>query len=481
MSQIAQRKKVYGIMAVTVAIILVGSIAFSTSLSVSSSPKSNSVSVTPAICQNSTVYKYQWMDKTSSTSPMSLSNASMACFTPNGQVVLFGGEMNVTNSTGVGKLQYSNETWMYNNQVWTESSGVSSIPGMIGSSMNYYPRGEDIVLFGGQNLTNSGKVIYQNQTWIFTGYTWTPLKELTQLPSARSFSASAYSASIGGVVMFGGISSTGVLNSTWEFKNNVWSKISTTGAIPSMEGSSMVSLSNGNLLLYGGYNNNSYSNQTWILNTTTLHWTLVNTPSSPGKLAFSSLEFFALNNLYLLYGGINSNGKPVNQTWKFNSSNWVNLNIASPVGEYGQGVEQLAANDTLVLFGGSFNNSANGFTNETFEFENNTYNWVKFTQSGLPPGMQWGMSINGMSENTTGNYTEFLLMGGTYTYGTYAPPGYSAVKGNVTMFASFVTLTISFNKAPTLFYYMYGLLAGIAIVIVAFIGSLVYRKVFIKK
>ena len=82
--------------------------------------------------------------------------------------------------------------------------------------------------------------------------------------------------------MFGGISSTGVLNSTWEFKNNVWSKISTTGAIPSMEGSSMVSLSNGNLLLYGGYNNNSYSNQTWILNTTTLHWTLVNTPSSPG-------------------------------------------------------------------------------------------------------------------------------------------------------------------------------------------------------
>jgi hypothetical protein len=387
---------------------------------------------------------------------------------------MFGGESVVTNSTGANTTVYSNQTWMYNNQYWVQSTGQSDIQGMIGSSMSYYPRGMDVVLFGGQNLTSTGKIKYENTTWLFTGYTWTPLKGLAHSPSSRSFAAMAYSPTTRSVILFGGNTTSGDSNSTWSFAHNVWTKMPTTGKIPAMEGSSMVAMTNGNLLLYGGFNGSAYSDQTWILNTTTLHWKEISTSSNAGHVAFASLNYFSYNNLYILYGGVNSHDLPQNSTWTFAQNTWVNMNVASPSPQYGQTVESLSENSTLIMFGGSMGNS---YTNYTYAFLNNTYNWAIFTESGLPAGTQWSITMNGQTHTTASNYSEFLLMAGTYSYTITPPSGYASSGGNITMYASCSTHAISFSKVPSLFFYTYGLIAGILIVIVAYAGSVIHRKI----
>ncbi len=473
MNPIASKKKTSGIVVVAFALLLVGVFAFSSSVTNSSGAASQSLLADPAVIHNGTVYKYQWMNQTPSVSPAGMSNVTMACFEPSSELVLFGGQMSVTNSTGSNVTAYSNQTWYYNNLNWAQSTGKSDIPGMIGSTMSFYPRGEDIVLFGGQNLTSTGNLKLENTTWLFTGYTWTPLKGLANKPSSRTFASSVYSTETGSVILFGGKDSSGFTNSTWSFKDNTWTKISTTGAIPAMEGSSMVAMSNGNVLLYGGFNG-SYSHETWVLNTSTMHWKMLSTSSNPGNLAFASLNYFSFNNLYVLYGGVNSQNVPQNSTWVFSNNNWINMNLASPIAQYGQTVDTLSANNTLILFGG-----ANGqeSSNYTYAFLNNTYNWAEFIESGLPNGASWGITLNGVTHTTTSNYTEFLLMAGTYSYSVVAPSGYTGSGVNITMYASFITNSVSFSKTPTFFYYTYGLIAGIIIVIIAYAGSLVYRKI----
>ncbi|MCL4345955.1 MAG: hypothetical protein M1496_06320 [Candidatus Thermoplasmatota archaeon] len=441
----------------------------------------NSVTANPQYQYNATVYKYQWMNDTSTVGPAPVSNGTMSCFVPTSEVVMFGGQTMLNLSVNKsGKITYhtvqaySNQTWIYQSGTWTKLTSQSSIEQMAGSSSAYYPRGESIVLFGG---FNNGT--FYNSTWIFTGLTWTPLKGLTVAPSAREFSSMAYSSNLRGIVLFGGKTASGYSNSTWLFKDNAWARLKTGGAVPpAMEGSAMSQLPDGNILMYGGYNG-TYSATTYILNTTTDNWSILKTATFPPALAFSSLNFFNFNNFMLLYGGVTSNGLPSNSTYIFNSAGqWVSINIPSPSAEYGQSMSVYSANNTVVLFGGTYNNTISGYTNSTYQFQNNSYNWIIFNESGLPSGAEWGIQLGNSYNNTTGNYVGFLVMTGTYDYNITAPSGYqtSVPSGNITMYFSELTESVTFSKIPGLLYYSYGAIAGIVIVVLALIGAEVYRK-----
>jgi hypothetical protein len=461
------RKQILKVIVLAVALLSV--MVFALSFSVQSQGvlnASNTLTVSPSACQNQTVYKYQWMNDTSSGAPPQLSNSSISYFSPTTEDVMFG---------GMNKTSYTNETWIYESQKWTKLTTQSSIPALTGVSMNYYPRGDDIVLFGGQNLSSSGNITYSKATWIFTGLTWTPLKGLVIAPTPRAFSASAYSTSTSSIYLFGGITSSGYSNTTWSFKDNSWIKLNTTGKIPAMEGSTMEALPDGNILLYGGFNG-TYSASTWMLNVTTNKWHLLPETVSPGKLAFSHIKYFSTNNFLLLYGGVSSKGNPSNSSWMFSPSTmvWSQLSIPTPAAEYGQAMSILTANNTIVLFGGTYKGT---YTNTTNQFQNNTYNWLKFTETGLPSNSKWGMQLGNGFVNTTSNYVEFLLMAGTYNYTATGPSGYTHSSGNVSMYASFLTSSISFSKIPGIFYYTYGIIAGIVIILVAYVGSLIYRKI----
>lgn len=482
MSHKLNRSKINKFLVGTVTVLTVIVFAFSSLSSGVPVSGQHGISATPQYQYNRTVYKYQWMNDTSVVGPMSVSNGTMSCFIPSQEVVLFGGQtmLNLSfNKSGKNTFQvvkaYSNQTWVYQSGQWSRLTSQSSIPQMAGSASAYYPRGESIVLFGGENNGT-----FFNYTWIFTGLTWTPLKGLTLAPSARAFSSMAYSANLRGIVLFGGKTSSGYSNSTWLFKDNAWARLTTKGNVPpAMEGTSMSQLPDGNILLYGGYNG-SYSNTTYILNTTSMIWSKLDTSFSPPALAFSSLNYFKSNNFTLLYGGIGANGMPLNTTYIYTSQGqWETLHISTPSAKYGQAMSVYSANDTIVLFGGTYNSSMAGYTNYTYQFQNNSYNWIIFTESGLPSGLKWGMQLGNSYNNTTSDQVGFLVMTGTYNYNITVPSGYetSTPSGNVTMYFSELTESVTFSKIPGLLYYSYGAIAGIVIVILALIGSEVYRKI----
>ena len=83
------------VIAISLLTVMVFAFTFSGTPSISNG---KAITVTPSVVQNSTVYKYQWMNDTSSVAPQPVSNSTMACFTPNSEVVMFGG-MTVVNET----------------------------------------------------------------------------------------------------------------------------------------------------------------------------------------------------------------------------------------------------------------------------------------------------------------------------------------------------------------------------------------------
>lgn len=467
---------------VTAAIAVVMIVSFSLAIytstpSVSSSGSGN----TPFISYSQPVLKDQWVNYSTSTGPAPMSNATMSCFEPSSEIILFGGEYmaNVTSGKGANATykdvtEYSNSTWAYSSGTWSSVTTGSSIPQMAGSASAYDASAKSVILFGGENNTT-----LFNQTWIYTGYTWTQLK-LAVAPSARADASMAYSSALNGLVLFGGQTATGYSNSTWVFKNAEWQKLNGAGVMPAMSGSALGSTGNGNLVLYGGFNGTAYSSNTYLFNVSSMKWSKVIESVSPPALAFAHLNYFSYNNVTVLFGGVSSTGTPYGGTWIFNNlSSWESVSTSAPYTAYGQAMAHYSANNTIVLFGGTQSNSVSGYNNYTFQFVNNTYNWVLFKETGLPTNSTWGVKVGSSYNNTTSNTVGFLVISGTYNYTVLAPSGYQSSSGtNFTMYFSETNVSVSFSKIPGLLYYSYGAIAGIAIVILALVGEVVYRKIF---
>jgi|GEM_PF-6914415 len=95
---------------------------------------------------------------------------------------------------------------------------------------------------------------------------------------------------------------------------------------------------------------------------------------------------------------------------------------------------------------GTFNKS--GSTSITFSQSSSssssfTYTW---SESGLPSGTKWGVTVNGQSYYTTGtSITETFATGQTYTWGVLPPSGYSGTPA-IGSFSNSGSVTITFYK-----------------------------------
>src|SRR5207253_4821260 len=104
-------------------------------------------------------------------------------------------------------------------------------------------------------------------TWTWNGTTWTDLTPTGggASPSAR---ADHEMSSLGnGVLLFGGATSTGVVDDTWFWAGGIWAPIDTGGHAPvARAGHVMAPIDNGDrVLLYGGYDASfTFLDDTWI-------------------------------------------------------------------------------------------------------------------------------------------------------------------------------------------------------------------------
>lgn len=131
--------------------------------------------------------------------PMMRGGSGMAYDSIRGRAVLFGGLL----SGETGEL-VSNETWEWDGVKWTQIIPVHSPPARAFSTMAYDAAAGVAVMFGGAAPDSNTSALILGDTWTWDGTDWTQ-HVLTTSPDPRLWSAMAYDAARGNVVMYGGI------------------------------------------------------------------------------------------------------------------------------------------------------------------------------------------------------------------------------------------------------------------------------------
>ena len=122
------------------------------------------------------------------------------------------------------------------------------------------------------------------------------------------------------------------------------------------------------------------------------------------------------------------------------------ISFSEPNGTYAFTVASISVDKIFPSTGNVTVNGEIAFQAITFAPANqSTYN-IKYTENGLPSGMQWGVTLNGSAETAVNPAINFVMVNGTYTYAVVAPTDYGAspLSGSVTVHAKNVSLSIVF-------------------------------------
>lgn len=162
-----------------------------------------------------------WTNRTATagTPPPATFQGAMAYDNATGAVILFGGEHNV----GTG---YTNETWEFQDNSWSQLAPTNSPSPRDFPSMTYDPEAGDLVLFGGTNDTTTF-----NDTWVFSGTTWT-LQTPSFSPDARWGAGIAYFATQSQVVLYGGSPANTYPFDTFGYASGTWTLYDTEDDSP---------------------------------------------------------------------------------------------------------------------------------------------------------------------------------------------------------------------------------------------------------
>jgi cysteine-rich repeat protein len=156
-----------------------------------------------------------------STGPGAMTGGAMAFDEKRRQFVLFGG----ARSDGTS----SQETWVFENGVWTKLVVQPADPVPTGRDspvMVYDAKRERIVLFGGRTPTG-----VLGDTWTWDGASWVQLSPALS-PSARMAAAATYDPVRDEVIVFGGTTANingTALRDTWTWNGTTWAQRATTG------------------------------------------------------------------------------------------------------------------------------------------------------------------------------------------------------------------------------------------------------------
>ena len=164
---------------------------------------------------------------------------SMAYDSARGVCVLFGGRLQTA-------YRDSDETWVWDGLDWVLRSVVGPLP-RASHKMAYDSAREVVVLFGGSTRTEN-----LGDTWEWDGQRWH--QRAGTGPPARRFHAMAYDSARGVTVVYGGFggpSPGAVLDDTWEWDGNTWTRVAQTGPALNYAVEMAYDASRGVLVLHG--------------------------------------------------------------------------------------------------------------------------------------------------------------------------------------------------------------------------------------
>ncbi|HYK93660.1 MAG TPA: hypothetical protein VEY07_06425 [Thermoplasmata archaeon] len=295
-----------------------------------------------------------------------------------------------------------NYTWTYSGGTWTN---ISSTAGHAPSSRYeavaaFDPTDSEVVLFGGARMFSSG---YLNDTWTFSGGTWTDLGN-GSAPAPRFAASAGPAPSGGGILLFGGtdnVRSAG-FGDTWRFVGGSWTRLTSAGG-PTGGNWQMALLSGGSpqALLVGATESasgvpSSFS-QTWTFSTGS--WVNATALPPPVLEAWApSLTYDAADGYVLLYGLIEHSSGGIQYfstiTWSYAAGQWQNLSpVIQPSPRWNAGLAYDAQDGYVVLFGGTgwlydaatcgSTTVAHNLCGDTWEFAHGA--WKQITPTGATP------------------------------------------------------------------------------------------------
>ena len=274
--------------------------------------------------------------------------------------------------------------WLFWNQ-------TTDPPARSYATMGDDPAEGGVVLFGGLSSTDQ----FLNDTWVFRNSSWTELcSGRTQAPTCGTspppveWGAMAYDPTSGQLLLFGGIQA-GTLadsNQTWALTNGSWQNLTAAVAPPPLDGPSMAyDPATGSMILAAGSGGTwSFAHDRWS------KLTLAGSAPTPSGFLFENANGSGV----LLWDDSNRT------TWEFSGGTWTEVN---PAQEPGAGTFLAGADNTefgygLVVLASSRGNSS------TWEFSNGT--WVNVTSTvGSGPG---GFPRPAMAYDSTQGYTVYL-------------------------------------------------------------------------
>jgi PKD repeat protein len=195
------------------------------------------------------------------TGPTARTGAAMAY--KNAQLVVFGGYDGTTylNDTYTLSFNSRNNKW-----TWTALTGVTG-PGARAYAAAGTDASNQMVVFGGYNGT-----AVLGDTVIWNGTSWAPAPfGQNPAPSARKLASIGFfnkpnGGTASGLALFGGVDGSGTRQAdTWTWNGTTWSLLPTTLAPSARYDAAASEDTNGGMLLFGGNTSTGISNETWRL------------------------------------------------------------------------------------------------------------------------------------------------------------------------------------------------------------------------
>lgn len=254
-----------------------------------------------------------WKDLTSTAgdAPPTQQHMAMTYDAHDGYVLMFGCLAGVT-SSGL-----CNDTWDFSGGSW-HFIHATNPPSWANVSQGYEYEGVpyDLPSISAVYDSPASDVVMTNgfDTWDYSGGVWTPLCLESNcstgfIPGPDLFGVATYDAHDGYVLFVGSKWKSESLDGgswTWTFQDGRWTNISATaGTAPSARiGFSMAyDSSSGNVLLFGGTNSSGARlNDTWTFQSGT--WTQLSPAMAPQPRTFAMIADDPQDSLVLLFGGV---------------------------------------------------------------------------------------------------------------------------------------------------------------------------------
>jgi N-acetylneuraminic acid mutarotase len=190
-------------------------------------------------------------------------------------------------------------------------------------SASYFPKHEEIFIFGGQTLEKKPKQLNDAFRFNVKEKTWKKVETQEMTPKPRSGHASVVMDEK--LFVFGGSQTTkeSVLYfkdlNAFDVETNTWSKIQTSGDVPSArDGHGFLNVS-GTVYLHGGWTSNSTSdNSVYKFDISSLQWTKVKEIKDSERFSHT---FAYLDSSFVLFGGRNQEFKILNDIVVFELEN----------------------------------------------------------------------------------------------------------------------------------------------------------------